>query len=213
MSRSKRTRKRGLHALVMHAGLPAPAAAERAIVATLTALGELLDDGERHLLSSVLPSELAALLQLKPFDRHADPTKLVERVAASEPTLTSAAREHVQIVCGALATMLDPASQARLQKALPPDLVALFQTSETPEQPPHADRYEPQHHVLATGRPGSAHPVSSSRPPEPAHSVGERNPHGDTKLSSTHGFTQEATEESLATERPRDDRTISRRTS
>ncbi len=55
--------------------------------------------------------------------------------------------------------------------------------------------------TLAEGRPGSAHPLSEARPERAqSQSVARAdNPHGDTKLSSATGLTQEREGETLAT--------------
>jgi hypothetical protein len=56
-------------------------------------------------------------------------------------------------------------------------------------------------HTLAEGRPGSRRPLAEARPPAgQADSVARTdNPHGDTKLSSARGLTQEREKESIAT--------------
>jgi hypothetical protein len=58
--------------------------------------------------------------------------------------------------------------------------------------------------TLATGRPGSQHPVSEAHP-ETAQErsvVNAENPHAETKLSSSRGTTQERRAETLATGAP-----------
>lgn len=57
---------------------------------------------------------------------------------------------------------------------------------------------------LSEARPGSRHPVSEAAPKDAQqHSVAEDNPHGDTKLSSTDGLTQEREHETLAEGEPK----------
>jgi hypothetical protein len=58
--------------------------------------------------------------------------------------------------------------------------------------------------TLATGRPGSRHPVSEAHE-DRAHTESiarSDDPHGDTKLSSSRGLTQERLRETLAEGRP-----------
>jgi hypothetical protein len=84
----------------------------------------------------------------------------------------------------------------------------------TPREPAGEFEYvhlEPGRGTLAEGRPGSHHPLSEARP-ERAHShsvVRADNPHGDTKLSSAVGFTQEREQETLAAGHPGSDRPLS----
>ncbi|MBX3231426.1 MAG: hypothetical protein KIT84_10810 [Labilithrix sp.] len=65
-------------------------------------------------------------------------------------------------------------------------------------------------HTLATGRPGSRHPISEARHAG-AHAesvVRSDNPHGDMKLSSARGTTQEREHEDLAEGKPGADRNL-----
>lgn len=130
----------------------------------------------------------------------ADARELYERVARDASVDIGAARELTQIVCGA---MTIDASR------LPPDVAALFERRDigSGEPPPHKALHG---HTLATGKPGSAHPLSEAKAERAqSHSVvREDNPHGDTKLSSASGLSQEDAAESLATARPDDRRTI-----
>jgi len=187
-----------------------PHEARRAVHATLAALGEVLDETEKRRLASALPADLVAWLDERAFDRGAKPGELFERVARDETVTASEACERAQIVCGVIARALAPFDREMLCKHVPAELADLFRVDEPSEAPPHV--HHPKHHVLATGDAGSAHPLSESAPPElvASHSVDERNPHADTKLSSSHGLTQEDTSESLATSKPKDARTIGR---
>jgi hypothetical protein len=104
-----------------------------------------------------------------------------------------------------------------LQRHLP-QLAFLFELRETTPEPESPDQVRPSErpdnrwdNTLASGRPGSRHPISDARPNRAhAHSVARSdNPHGDTKLSSSHGFTQERENETLADGRPGPKRTLS----
>ena len=94
-----------------------------------------------------------------------------------------AARGQRVTVAGARAVRLVHLGGAR---RLPTEWVALLESApRAPEvDEPHGTR--PGHgHTLATGRPGSRHPLSESGPrPAQTDSVATENPHGDSKLSS-----------------------------
>jgi hypothetical protein len=91
-----------------------------------------------------------------------------------------------------VAEVLSPAALYRLREALPEPMSALFHPREPGKRFEHV-HLDPNHHTLADGRPGSRHPLSEARP-ERAQTdsvVRADNPHGDTKLSSATGLTQE----------------------
>jgi hypothetical protein len=74
----------------------------------------------------------------------------------------------------------------------------------SPAHPSHGDG-----HTVALGHAGSQHPVStSSADRTQSNSVAAADPHGDVKLSSSSGLTQEQVDESLATGHPGSDRPI-----
>lgn len=80
------------------------------------------------------------------------------------------------------------------------------------EPPPHVHRAQPSvGATLATGRPGSLHPLSEGRPDQGhSHSVARSaSPHEDTKLSTSRGSTQERLGETLAEGRPGPSRPLS----
>jgi hypothetical protein len=83
---------------------------------------------------------------------------------------------------------------------------------------PHVVHHDGHARTLAQGRPGSARPLSEAAPgsTHPLHSDKPRtaqsgsvarahNPHGDTKISSAQGSTQEREHETLAEGKPRAD--------
>jgi hypothetical protein len=121
------------------------------------------------------------------------------------------AREHTQAVCASFGELLSAEITQVLESDLPPPIAELLRPREEGEPPPHRIARAAAHHTLATGRSGSAHPLSESAPPgAQAHSVArEKNPHGETKISSASGLTQERLDESLATSSPSTRRTIS----
>jgi uncharacterized protein (DUF2267 family) len=132
----------------------------------------------------------------------------------------SIAEELAQVCCRVLAAGLPESSVRRLQTALP-QLARLFEPI-VPGAPPdfgYSLRCDPlPDHTLAGGRPGATRPIADARPvagpdadkgeAHPAHEhspARSDEPHADTKLSSSHGLSQERVHRSLATARPRRD--------
>ncbi len=135
---------------------------------------------------------------------------LAAQIASAEGLEAPRALEHLQIVGRALAEQLDPALLAQLRGELPDELGELLdetrgRSAETPSV--HhartlAEGRPGSRRSLSASAPGSERPISGARPDSPhRHSVAEQNPHGDTKLSSAAGSTQEREQESLATGR------------
>lgn len=190
-------------------GLPEDSAAE-AVETTLEALGAALVPAERRAISEHLPESLRSVLETPAHLPDLDLDGFYERVRKHRAIGRGRAKEQAQIVCQALSKTLPSEAVASLERHLP-RLAPLFELREPtspPEAPERTDRPStpepPSTRTLATGRPGSSRPLSDARPDRAqAHSVVRSdNPHGDTKLSSSHGFTQEREGESLATGRP-----------
>src|SRR5262249_10358332 len=137
-----------------------------------------------------------------PFDRH----ELERRIAAREDVPLAVAVEHAIVVCRAIAGTLSEPARARLEHALSPDLFALF--------PPHESSPPPEHALPRpappAAAPGSRHPLSEAapRPAQAGSVISADNPHGDTKLSSARGLTQEREGETLSTGNPRSHRPV-----
>jgi hypothetical protein len=110
-------------------------------------------------------------------------------------------KEHVDVVLRALGEILDADVRARLRRALPEALARQLEVPEHGEPPPYGPPRSAPPHTLASGRPGSRHPLSEGAPSRGhEHSVARNSdPHAETKLSSAHGLTQERFGESLAT--------------
>jgi len=195
-------------ARIVELGIVPTRAAEHALRATLGALSEHLADDERRALAAALGSWASFVLHT-PARRGAFAIEdLYEGVRRRERITSGFAREHAQIVFRALGDLMPRETCARLERALPP-VATLFAHGDAAPAPPHSSP-SVRHHTLATGRPGSAHPISESPPPSAhAHSVARSDdPHGDSKLSSAHGLTQESVDESLANAKPDARRTI-----
>lgn len=189
---------------VMNTGLADPITAELALHATVATLGARLTYDEANALSARLPEQLARILDDCEYEGDFDATELYERVARRANVPTRIAREEVDIVLRVLGERIDEELRQRLARALPHPIALRFQPSDVAEPPPHWPVAHAPTSTLATGRPGSRHPLSEAAPSSGhTHSVAQNdNPHEETKLSSSHGLTQERFDETLATGRP-----------
>ncbi len=193
-------------------GLSTMGQASTALRATLAALGERIPDEDRDAIARDLPDEVAAILRKRRYRGAFDVAELFERIRRRERVNLGFAREHGQVVCRVLGEALRDETHQRVERVLPAAFVELLYPSRSESSAPdHPPARAPGHHTLASGRAGSAHPLSESRPPvAQSHSVvREANPHADTKLSSTPGMTQERLDESLAAAHPDTKRALS----
>jgi hypothetical protein len=89
---------------------------------------------------------------------------------------------------------------AAIRRDLPPDVAELLVEVEPHASPPAA-HHDVGKRTLAEGRAGHSRPLYAARPDnaQTESVASSANPHGDTKLSSAHGLTQEREAESLAT--------------
>ena len=185
------------------AGLPGQADAERTVLAVLGALCERLGWPAIQSLVEDLPAQLAPSLPGTSFHQEFELADLHARVASRQQLRLGLAVEFTGVVLQVVAETLSPAALYRLREALPDSIAALLTPREPAERFEHI-QLEPDHHTLAEGKPGSRHPLSEARP-ERAHLhsvVRADNPHGDTKLSSASGLTQEREQETLAAGHP-----------
>lgn len=140
--------------------------------AVVTGIGAYLTRDARRLVGEELPEPLATALGSAAGDRR----PLEERVQLTGLT-PGQIRELVASACRVLAEELSHEALDALTCALPPSAADLFVGS------------------------SPAVPRTKRRPPQ-AGSVHEPNPHGDRKLSSAPGTTQEQEHETLAEGRP-----------
>jgi uncharacterized protein (DUF2267 family) len=185
-------------------------AARRIGRAVCAVLLEQLSAPDRAWLSRALPPAFvtaAGSAEARPL-RDDSLQDFYERVAAREGAPPGLAREHAQSVCRSLAELLHDEDLRRLARRLSDEVAALLLPSGTAPKPATArerPRARRERRTLAEGRPGSSKPLSEARPQRVhgdsvAHSD---NPHGDTKLSSSAGTTQEREAETLAQGRPK----------
>lgn len=182
--------------------------AAKALRLTLSVVGQRLTDDEAAALASSLPNELARVVEASDHDEFTSDLgadELYDRVRRREKVPAGIAREHVNIVLQVLGSALEDDVRQRLVRGLPRELGQQLLPSSYGEPPPYATgAHAPPLNTLASGRPGSRHPVSEAAPDRAhAHSVARNaSPHSETKLSSSHGLTQERHRESLASGHP-----------
>jgi uncharacterized protein (DUF2267 family) len=204
------TREELLSQVAERAGLAGLEEAAQTVRTVLAVICERLDWPVIQALAEELPVPLPTGSRLGGPQQGFDLAELQARVARSENVRPGFAVEHTGAVCQVVAEALSPGTLYRLRAALPEPMGALF----TPREPvghfEHA-HLDPSHHTLAEGRPGSRHPLSESRPERAhAYSVARTdNPHGETKLSSATGLTQEREQETLAAGHPGSSRLLS----
>jgi uncharacterized protein (DUF2267 family) len=159
-------RERILDEVMWRAGLFDRNAAGTALDATLESLGERLTAPDAVRLAEALSPQLAAALHRLARHTASSTSALYARIAVAEAVSPSVAVEHAQATCRALANALDADARALLEHRLPPDWAALFVLGSEQEQPfdPPPPGPPPGHgHTLATGKPGSSHPLAEAR--------------------------------------------------
>ena len=128
------------------------------------------------------------------------------RVAAREGVELGLAREHAQSCCRALAEAFGDESRRHLVTRLSDDMAQLF---DLPQEGEHhevgAHHAGQQRSTLSEGNPRSRNPISGAEPKSAQQESVARseNPHAETKLSSSHGTTQEREDETLAKGQPK----------
>lgn len=200
----------------MHTGLDDPPSLHAAVDATLETLGEWLVDLHAREIARELPPEMSAVLLKHPSQMlDHDVKEFFERVALREGVEVRHAVEHATAICEALGVEVDETSRHHLTADLNEDVKALFQRkspgSSLPLHQPAGTRPADEGHTLASGRPGSERPLSEANT-SGAHSqsvAASDNPHGDTKLSSTHGPSAERKGTTLSSGTPGSHRPLS----
>lgn len=190
-----------LNRAARHAGLDSGPAAQRLVMGCLRSLGEGLPAPVALELAGELPPALGA--QLTEVERGQDCTleSVLDRVMARNGVTRGVALEQLGVLCSTVAELVRPEVVERLRGALPWRVARLLLASERPAELPPAVHHDPSRRSLAEAAAASSRPLFAARP-DRAHSesvVRSLNPHGDTKLSSATGLTQEREEETLAT--------------
>jgi uncharacterized protein (DUF2267 family) len=147
-------------------GVESTEAADRAVRATLQAVGERLVASDAQALQEALPAPLAGFVASARRHGEGDLTQLYAEVEAQEPVRAGAAVEHAKVVCEVLTETLDGDMRTRLRARLPDDWAALFTVRERASAPAGGAGQPLGHgHTLADGRQGSDHPLSEAGGP------------------------------------------------
>lgn len=205
-----------LRSMIHLGGFEGVDVAEPAARGVLSAMRAGLPDEDASALAGALGEPLARILREGAYERPMDLAGLRDRVVEQTGLYPGRAVEVIQVVCRALREVLPEDAAARLRPLLPEALRPELDEPSEPLPPPVPERHERpdapgEGRTLATGRPGSRHPLSEAAP-RTAHSQSvARNddPHGDTKLSGARGLTQERLHESLAEGHPGPEHTLS----
>lgn len=195
--------------------------AERSIVAVLEVLGARLFENDARVVADQLPDAWSPLLRREGPEAQFDLDALYGRVAAGRGVNLGHAMEHTQVVCQVLSEQVNEDGRKHLRLRLPPPIAELFTPRGPPPPPPErigapapvaGSGAEPAR-TLASGRAGSRHPLSESRPPAgQSQSVATaKDPHADTKLASARGISSERDAKSLAAGRTDSDRSLASR--
>jgi len=186
-------------------------AARRTFDATLRALRRGLSEDEADWLAVALGPTLSGPLLREIHAGELTTAELYRWMKRYTKQRKGIAVEQAQVVCRALAELLPEPDLERLKKHLP-ELADLFQVpgAVAAPAPPRRLQSAPTDHTLAGGRPGSSNPISEAGGPSDRELSGgnpgassqsvarARNPHGETKLSSTRGLSAEREERTLA---------------
>jgi uncharacterized protein (DUF2267 family) len=182
------------HALIedvmWRGGIRDRAGAEAALEQSLEAVAAHLGADDRKSVAERLPASFAAIVIQPARAATAGMRDLYARIAAREKISLGRAVEYVQAAGGALAELLDETARELLVRRLPAEWSALFVPVAPASEADLPPGTQPGHgHTLATGRPGSLHPLAEAAPRgAQADSVAAAaNPHADSKLSSSRG--------------------------
>jgi len=197
-----------VEAVQRRTGLGTPELAGRVIEVTLEVLRQRLVDDEAAALAGELPERIGQILRGGAYEGDFGVEELYRRVKAREGVPLGFAAEHAQAALQVLGEHIDGELRLRLQRHLP-EYAELFEPRQEPPPPLVPERYEHltepgQGTSLSDGRLGSRYPLSEAAPVEGhEHSVARSaEPHADTKMSSSHGLSQERSGDTLSTGKP-----------
>ncbi|HVH99394.1 MAG TPA: hypothetical protein VM869_11800 [Enhygromyxa sp.] len=178
------------------------------ITAAFEAIGRALAAAAIDSVAALLPDPLAESLRRGAASPGVGDV-LVD-LAVEEHVSLGVAKEQVQVVLEQLAASVDDPTRAQLASLLPEELSSWLQ----PWQPPperHARAAVGREHTLASGRPGSEHPLHEAGRDRGQHdSIAlTSDPHVDTRLSSTRGIASERNQSTLADGRPGSEHPVS----
>jgi uncharacterized protein (DUF2267 family) len=170
--------------------------------AVLQSLGECLSRRQAETLADELPVSLAPWLRESTHGQELDRFDLVSRVAQRASLSRSEAVEWLFAVSRTVAEAVREDVLGPIRRDLPGDISTLLEPVE-PLSAPQGMHHDPSRHNLADGHEGYARPLYAARPDNAQSEsvVHADNPHGDTKLSSASGISQEREGRTLATSR------------
>lgn len=177
-----------------HTGIEDGDAAMAFLQEVLRAFAESLTRSEAERLARELPEPASRWLMEVEHGDTCSPDELYRRVQRRAHVEMGIAVEWVPVAVAAMARELSPSTQhwleGHLGEAWSPLLNVRGRSFLPSKRGPVAREADPPR-TLAEGRPGSARPLSESRPRPQPDSVAEDNPYGDTKLSSAdHGYSE-----------------------
>jgi uncharacterized protein (DUF2267 family) len=157
-----------LEQVTHYTGLTKRDEAELVLAATTAALASCLPVVDRERWARHLPSELRARWNAQSFRPGQSAEAVYNQIPAAARIPAPYAREQAQAVIRVLAGPLDESDRELLARHLPDELGALVLEPRLAEgviAHGHASAGSEQHgRTLATGAPGSQHPLSSSQP-------------------------------------------------
>jgi hypothetical protein len=190
-----------------------PKMAERGLWATVHAVGPSVQPEDRRALPTSVPPRIRDAIAASRYVGPLDEEAFYESVAQRVPTTVGHAREIAQVVLKLISARLGPERRGRLAHHAGPSMAWLWEQPPRPDAPPSRSRAAPapgHGHTLASGRPGSLHPLADAGPLGQTDSVvRSENPKADRKLSSAQGTTAEQTHRTLAEGQPGSDHAIS----
>ncbi|MGA9524349.1 MAG: DUF2267 domain-containing protein [Myxococcaceae bacterium] len=184
-------------------GFSEKADAEACVRDVLATLGERLSRLEAEALSEDLPPGVGQPLRSAAHGQDFGLEELYARISRRGALSAGRAREEAIVVCHVVAEAVGEDIARRVRLELPQEIAELISIPEPIERPERV-HLDPERRTLAEGHGGGSRPLYAARP-DRAHSQSvarSENPHGDTKLSSAMGLTQEREEETLAEGRP-----------
>lgn len=198
------------------AGPPDERTRVAAVMATLRALARRLTTDERAWLAPALPLELRPALSAPADVRepdvsagatHARRSHLFHEVRRETGLPLGRAIEAVEVVCRVVAEYVAPTRRARLSALASRDLAGLFELATTARSPAVPT---PRGNLLATGAPGSRHPLSqaATRAGQPGSVARWDGSPAARTLAGYRGSARAIAGETLATGRPGSRRTL-----
>jgi uncharacterized protein (DUF2267 family) len=175
--------------------------------AVLGALGGALEPVDAEALVQALP-DVAVRSRASTREALDGWEALVDEVARRERVGRGFALEHAQVVLEALASFLEPAVLARIERSLPRDVAGWMRKPELPDDaPPHVHRH-PGHgehslQTLSRSRPGASETIAEAHGAL-AHTgsvARSRSAHGERRIGSASSSRPGREDETLASSR------------